>query len=239
MKGVMSVFGRKAGNQLDAGGVTNIIWLCDNADDKRHPGQWLEENFYNVWLKGMERAFDLLGMKDRYRQFTQEVRGPELEVRDGLVPARGWQNRHLLRRMAENVDAALTAFRLVPVQGGKALRYGDGREKALEQWEALMDLTAKTTVVALVTPGLQYYVEGSQVGYTTATRHLFKNSNTVERVGSPMDLAWELSVSGYRLLISGKWSDIEETHRETGYNIFQLLQLRINEGLEEAIKREG
>ncbi len=54
-----------------------------------------------------------------------------------------------------------------------------------------------------------------------------------------MDPAWELNVSGYRILICGKWSEIEKTHEQMGLNIFQMLQLRINEELEEAVKREA
>ncbi|WP_018130504.1 hypothetical protein [Effusibacillus pohliae] len=61
----------------------------------------------------------------------------------------------------------------------------------------------------------------------------------MKRLGTPMDPAWELNVSGYRILICGKWSEIEKTHEQMGLNIFQMLQLRINEELEEAVKREA
>lgn len=241
MKGVLSVFGKRSGFRVDAGGIENVIWLCDEIDDKRHPGQWADETFYTLWLKGMEWAFNLLGMQDRYIGFKEETSRARtgMEPRFGLVPVVGWQNRQALRKAAENIERAFSVFQLVSLQGGKALRYTDRRETALEQWEAVIDLLAKTMVVTLATQALEYYVQGSQVGYTPGTRHLFKRGNTAKRIGAPSNPAWELNVSGFRVLIAGKWDDIQKTHQDTGYNILQMLQIRLNEELEEALKREG
>lgn len=152
---------------------------------------------------------------------------------------RGWQNRHSLKTAMENLQAAFPTYELVKVEGGQALKYTGSRANALEQWHGITDLLAKTTVISIVTSGIQHYVEGTQVGYSPVTRHLFKRGNTVKLLRNPMDPAWELNVSGYRILVCGKWSEIEKAHEQMGLNIFQMLQLRINEELEEALKREA
>lgn len=95
----------------------------------------------------------------------------------------------------------------------------------------------KTTVVSTVTPGLRYYVQGTQVGYDKETRHLFKRRNTLERLGSPADPVWKANVSGYKITMIGKWDEIKETRRKMGFNVFQMLQLRLNAELGEAVKK--
>jgi hypothetical protein len=219
------MFGRKK-MDVDPASVDNIVWFRRKGDDKRNVTQWMDEDFYRLWMGSMKWAFDLLGMMDQYKRFVEEIREEaesNLGVPVGLVPVRGWRNRHSLRTAAENLENAFPVFELIRVKGGQVLRHKGEKVKALEQWEAVTDLLGKTTVVSFVTPGLQYYVEGSLAGYPSVIRHLFRQGNTVERLGTPLEPAWRLNISGYTVVVVGKWSEIEKTRRELGYNIFQML----------------
>ncbi|WP_029419955.1 hypothetical protein [Alicyclobacillus macrosporangiidus] len=234
------MFGRKKAG-LDPESVENIAWLRLKGDDKQIRAQWMQEDFYRLWLGGMEKAFDLLGMMDQYRRFIEEVSQTVQEelCPVGLTPVVGWRNRHSLKTAMTKLPTAFPTFELVKVRGGEGVRFTGSKDEALEQWQGVTDLLAKTTVVSIATQALRYYVEGSQVGYLPTTRHLFKRGNTVERLRTPSDPAWRLNVSGYHVVIMGDWGEIERVHKETGYSILHMLQLRINEELEETMRREG
>lgn len=164
--------------------IDNIAWLQRDGNDKRQMTQWMDEDFYRLWLQNMEWAFDLLGMMDQYKRFVEELREGadlDLEAPAGMVPVRGWWNRRSVRKAMENLEKAFPTFELTPVKDGQVLRYKGEKSKALELWGAVTDLLGKATVIGLVTPGLQYYVKGTQVGYSPRTRHLFRRGNTVER----------------------------------------------------------
>lgn len=213
-----------------------LVWQGQKSEGH----QWMDPDFYNVWMQVMAEAFDILGMNDRYQTWKDEEKGVNVKSTigpDGFLAVTGWKNRHILRRATENLQTVSTSFKVVPVQGGVSLLYTGSKGKALDEWRAIADLLGKTTVTTIVTPSLRYYVQGTQVGYDRATRHLFRRSNTVERLGTPADPIWRANVSGYGITITGDWDEIKETRQETGLNIFQMLQLRLNAELGEAVKQ--
>lgn len=167
-------------------------------------------------------------MTDRFRTWKDGKKGTNVESTigpDGFLAGTGWKNRHILRRATENLQTVSRSFEVVPVRGGTALRFNGSKEKALDEWRAIADLLGKTTVTTIVTPVLKYYVQGTQVEYDRETRHLFKRSNTFERIGTPADPVWKADVSGHGITIVGDWDEIKKTRQETGLNIFQMLQL--------------
>jgi len=219
--------------------LDNIVWYGRAKERRREVTQWMDPEFYEAWEAVMQEAFDLLGMMDRFQDMLSDsylsanVGGPLREMN----PVVGQKNRHLLRKTMMNVDGALTAMRKVVVDDGYAVCHYGNTHLALDQWKAIAELLGQTTVMTFATQGLQYYVEGSQVGYTPATRHLFRRGNTVERIGLPNKPHWLVNVSGYRIEISGKWDELKQARKEYGYNMFQMLQLRLNEELEKAVTR--
>lgn len=161
----------------------------------------------------MQEAFDIFGMQERYRTWTDEIgkRAGDIVGPEGLVPVIGWKNRHTLRSVAGNVKNVLASFEAVAVQGGTAVRYTGSNAGALDEWRAITGLLGKTTVVAIVTPGLEYYVRGTQLGYDQVTRHLFKRSNSLEQIGTPVDPVWKADLSGYTVTIVGDWEEIKRS----------------------------
>lgn len=217
----------------------NIVWYSRAKERWREVTQWMDSEFYEVWESVMREAFDLLRMMDRFddmmsEQYPSVSAGGPLR---GMKPVPGHKNRHLLRKTMTNLDGALTTWQKVSVEGGVAVCHDDNKHLALEQWRAITELLGQTTVMTFATQGLQYYVEGSQVGYTPATRHLFRRGNTAESVGLPNEPRWSVNVSGYRIEIAGKWDEIKRTRREHGYNMFQMVQLKLNEELEKAVAK--
>ncbi len=213
-----------------------LVWL----GQKSEGNQWMDPDFYSVWVHAMEAAFDILGMAERYRTWKDEEKRTNIDSTTGpkgLVPVTGWKNRNVLRRATENLTKVTASFEIVPVPSGTALQFKGEKKKAMEEWSAIVELLGETTVVAIVTPGLEYYVQGTQIGYDRATRHLFKRGNTLERLGTPADPIWRANVSGYGITIVGDWDEIKKTRQETGLNIFQMLQLRLNAELGEAVKQ--
>lgn len=221
------------------GSLDNIVWYGLAKERRRDVTQWMDPEFYEVWEALMREAFDLLGMMDRFQDMmleSDQVTASSVELR-GMIPVPGRKNRHLLRKTMLNVDGALTTMRKISVEDGFAVCHHGKKHLALDQWKAIMELLGQTTVMTIATQGLQYYVEGSQVGYTPKTRHLFRRGNTVKRIGLPNEPRWLVNVSGHRIEITGNWDDIKRTRREHGYNMFQMLQLRLNEELEKAVAR--
>ncbi|QQE80441.1 hypothetical protein [Alicyclobacillus sp. SO9] len=221
--------------------INNLVWYGKKRDRKRVVTQWADREFYGVWEAAMQEAFDLLGMMDRFSTMTSDEAGIEKAKPSGaeeLIPVPGDQNRRLLRKATLNIAEPTSRFDQVLLENGTAIRYTGDKETALKQWGALTELLAQTTMMAIVTPGLQYYVQGTQVGYTPATRNLFRRSNTLERIGLPSKPHWRANVSGYVIDIHGDWDEIRKTRKSTGYNMFQMLQVRINEELEKALRKE-
>lgn len=189
----------------------------------------------------MQEAFDVLGMTDRFALFTADEPGIQMSKPHGadeLIPVTGHQNRNLLRKATSNINEVTTRFKRVPTEYGVAICFTGEKGQALEQWKALAELLGQTTMMSVATTGLLYYVQGTQVGYTPATRHLFRKSNTVERIGLPNEPHWRANVSGYQIDIQGDWDEIKLAKKRMGYNLFQMLQLRLNEELEKAIRAE-
>lgn len=222
-------------------GFDNVVWFGRKQDKKREVTQWVDWAFYEIWEKAMQDAFDVLGMMDRFKSILKEEADVGIATDGGLgplLPVPGHKNRDLLRKATSNIDEVTTRFERIPVGDGTVIRYNGDKAEALEQWRAIAEILGHTTVVAIVTPGLLYYVQGTQVGYSPSTRHMFRRSNTVERLGLPNEPRWCANVSGYVITIIGDWDEIKKTRKETGYTIFRMLQLRLNEGLEAAIKKE-
>jgi hypothetical protein len=235
------MFSLKRERPISLNGLDNVVWFGTHRDKKREVTQFAERAFLSIWDDSMREAFDILGMMDRFQTMITDEPGTVTSNADGaerLAPVPGYQNRKLLRRATSNIDEVTTKFQRISTGDGVAICYTGDKKQALEQWKALTELLGQTTMMAIVTPGLSYYVQGTQVGYTPATRHLFKRSNTVERVGLPNEPSWRLNVSGYQIEIRGSWDEIKMTRKHAGYNLFQMLQLRLNEELETAIQKE-
>lgn len=219
----------------------NVVWFGSSRDRKYEVTGWAHPEFYQVWYTAMGWAFDLVSMQDKFREICTDDRSVQQETIPGLEslrPVPGHQNRTLLSKATFNLEQVTTTFGRKVIRDGIVIYHEGNLAMALEQWKAIAELVAQTTVMAIVTPGLEYYVQGTEVGYSPSTRHLFRHGNTVQRIGLPNEPHWVLNVSGYTVDIRGKWDEITKTRRENGYNVFQMLQLRINEELEEAIRRE-
>ncbi len=231
------MFSWRKSNPVSLGGVDNVVWYGRIKDNKREVTQWMRPEFYQVWETAMREAFDLLGMMDRFRDMISDGHRATADNLNMLKPVPGWKNRHLMRKVMPNVGKATTTLRKVVSKDGIAVCFTGEMEAALDQWRTLAELFGQATSMAIVTEGLHYYVQGTQVGYTPSTRHLFRRSNTVERVGLPDKPHWRMNVSGYQITILGDWSEIRKVRKSTGYNLFQILQLRLNEELEKAIQQ--
>lgn len=219
----------------------NVLWFGRTREKKYEVTGWAHPEFYQVWHTAMGWAFDLLGMKDKFKEICTDDRSVQQEVIPGLEmlkPVPGYQNRTLLSKATFNIQKVTTALERQTIRDGTVIYHRGNLAMALEQWKAIAELVAQTTVMAIVTPGLEYYVQGTEVGYAPATRHLFRHGNRVERIGLPNEPHWVLNISGYTVDIQGQWGEITKTRREHGYNVFQMLQLRINEELEDALRRE-
>ncbi|MCL6633236.1 MAG: hypothetical protein K6T63_11470 [Alicyclobacillus herbarius] len=225
--------------QITLHDIDNVMWYGKKQDRPGGVTQWADPDFYRIWEEAMQEAFDLLGMMDRYQAFLQEPNGGETLTSgcDGLIPVPGPKNRHLLRNALFNIDQVTTALKSIPVVDGNVIRHSGEKSKALDQWRTITELIGQTTVMAIVTPGLRYYVQGTQVGYTPTTKHLFRRSNTLERVGVPNQPHWRANISGHVVEIVGNWDEIKKARKKMGYNIFQMLQLRLNEELEKAVRK--
>lgn len=216
----------------------HLIWFSDDNQD-----QWMDANFYQVWMNEMEKAFYILGMTEQFQKFKTE--NTLLKAKPDGIPSRfvkveGTQNRKSLELALSGLKGD-SSFSLVFTQDdcGKSLRYKRMWERANNEWELIADMLGKTMVIALATDGFRYYIRGTEVGYDRETRHLFKKQNRLERLGTPVDPIWRAQVSGYTILICGDWGEIYRARKEDGYNLFQMLQLKVNEKLREVVREES
>jgi hypothetical protein len=209
--------------------IQNLIWYLE----KETGAQWMDKQFYKVWIIGMCEAFDILGM-DRFKQSFKNIQGDSHN--DDLVPVQDKKNKQLLEHTMKKMNGVNPKLQLIRGKCFLALRYLGDKSNALKDWQGIVKLWKYTTVVTLATQGLGYYVEGSQAGYNPRTKFLFNPSNYVEKLGYPNEPNWLVHISNYNITIVGDWGEIEKTRRELGLNIFQMLAMRINEELEKVLK---
>jgi hypothetical protein len=231
------MFLRRKANQTVLGDLDNVVWYGRSKDAKREVTQWMRPEFYELWEDALRDAFDLLGMLDRFRDIISDSQRAAAEDFHGLKPVPGWKNRHLMRRVMSDVGPATTMLRKVQMKDDVAVCFIGEMKDAMDQWCTLTELFGQATAMTIVTEGLRYYVQGTQVGYSPSTRHLFRRSNKVERIGLPDKPHWRANISGYQITILADWHELWKVHKENGYNLFQLLQLRLNEELDKAIQQ--
>ncbi|QQE77274.1 hypothetical protein [Alicyclobacillus sp. SO9] len=118
--------------------LKNVVWFGQSKDNRTRHTQWMDMQFYAVWIKRLREAFEVAENPKQYRQMKQgsDIGNAPSDAIRHLFPVSGHLNSRLLRDAILGKGCA--HLHSVKVREGIAVYYNGSRKAALKEWSKVV-----------------------------------------------------------------------------------------------------
>lgn len=216
--------------------LKNVVWFGRGSDNKIRHTQWMDIQFYAVWVKSLSEAFEIAGNPKQYRLMKQgsDIGDVPSDEISHLFPVSGHLNSQLLRDAILGRACGSGPLHPVNVREGIAVHYINNRKAALVEWGKAVAKTMVATIEFWSFQELAAYVLGDQKEYPSDIRHVFCRENSIEMLAAP-ELGWRLKIADQPLEITVDWKDVFTQYRSQQQNVPTLVKHQINARVREML----